>query len=126
MTHPAFGTLLTAHIDRPLGSTHPNYPDLVYPVNYGYIPGLFAPDGEEQDVYVLGVTEPLETFTGALAAVIHRKDDVEDKWVLAPAGTALSREDILAQTAFQERYFQTELRMEETSIENQEEQGETL
>lgn len=126
MTHPAFGTLLTARIDRPLGSAHPNYPDLVYPVNYGYIPGLFAPDGEEQDVYVLGVTEPLETFTGALAAVIHRRDDVEDKWVLAPAGAALSREDILAQTAFQERYFQTELWMEETSIEKKEEQGETL
>ncbi|MCC8075455.1 MAG: inorganic pyrophosphatase [Clostridiales bacterium] len=109
-----------------MGSAHPNYPDLVYPVNYGYIPGLFAPDGEEQDVYVLGVTEPLETFTGALAAVIHRRDDVEDKWVLAPAGAALSREDILAQTAFQERYFQTELWMEETSIEKKEEQGETL
>ncbi|MCD7929165.1 MAG: inorganic pyrophosphatase [Clostridiales bacterium] len=117
--------MLTAHIDRPQGSTHPNHPDLIYPVNYGFVPGLLAPDGEEQDVYVLGVTEPLETFTGVLVAVIHRKDDVEDKWVLAPEGAALSRGEILAQTAFQERYFQTELWMEETSIKGGEEQGET-
>ncbi|MCD8147212.1 MAG: inorganic pyrophosphatase [Clostridiales bacterium] len=109
-----------------MGSAHPNYPDLIYPVNYGFVPGLLAPDGEEQDVYVMGVTEPLETFTGVLAAVIHRRDDVEDKWVLAPAGAALSRADILAQTAFQERYFQTDLWMEEPSIEDGAEQGERV
>ncbi|MBQ9299025.1 MAG: hypothetical protein IJ214_00790 [Clostridia bacterium] len=35
-------------IDRPLGSRHPEHPDLVYPVNYGYIPGLPAGDGEDK------------------------------------------------------------------------------
>lgn len=124
MSRPAFGTLLTARIDRPLSSVHPDHPDLVYPVNYGYVPGFLAPDGEEQDVYVLGVTEPLKTFTGVLVAVIHRRDDVEDKWVLAPEGAALSRAEILAQTAFQERFFQTELWMSDTDIENKEKKEE--
>ena len=73
--------IVTVVVDRPLGSRHPEYPELIYPVNYGFIPGFMAPDGEEQDAYILGVDEPLETFTGRLVAVIHRLDDVEDKWV---------------------------------------------
>ena len=32
-------------VDRPLGSCHPQWPDSIYPVNYGYVPGLPAPDG---------------------------------------------------------------------------------
>ena len=51
--------MVTVKIDRPLGSAHPDYPDMIYPVNYGYVEGIIAPDGEEQDAYVLGVDEPL-------------------------------------------------------------------
>ena len=36
-------------IDRPLGSTHPTFPNLIYPLNYGYVPVILAPDGEEQE-----------------------------------------------------------------------------
>lgn len=32
--------LLTVRIDRPLGSVHPDDPDMIYPVNYGYVPGV--------------------------------------------------------------------------------------
>ncbi len=35
-------------------------PDIYYPINYGYIEGIMAPDGEEQDVYILGVDEPVK------------------------------------------------------------------
>lgn len=45
--------------DRPLGSAHPRYPEMIYPVNYGYVPGVMAGDNAEQDVYILGPTEPL-------------------------------------------------------------------
>ena len=103
--------LLTVTVDRPLGSRHPNHADIVYPVNYGYLPGLMAPDGEEQDAYILGVSEPVRTFTGALAAVIHRFDDVEEKWVVTPKGAALSRAEIEARVRFQEQYFHTEIRL---------------
>ena len=41
------GKIVKVIVDRPLGSTHPDYPNLIYPVNYGYIGGIIAPDGEE-------------------------------------------------------------------------------
>ncbi len=30
--------------------------------------------------------EAVEKFTGKIIAVVHRNDDVEEKWVVAPAG----------------------------------------
>ena len=97
-------------VDRPLGSCHPNHPDIVYSVNYGYIPGIMAPDGEEQDAYILGISGPVTEFEGTVIAVIHRLDDMEDKWVVAPENTDFTKEEILAQVAFQEQYFRTEIR----------------
>ncbi len=32
-------------VDRPLGSKHPKFENLIYPVNYGFIEGIIAPDG---------------------------------------------------------------------------------
>ena len=39
--------IIKATMDRPLGSAHPDYPDMIYPINYGFAEGVFAPDGEE-------------------------------------------------------------------------------
>lgn len=99
------GQIIKVTIDRPLGSFHPNHPDIYYPVNYGYVEGIIAPDGEEQDVYVLGVDEPLKEFTGRVIAVIHRFDDVEEKWVVAPDNMTFTREEIMELVIFQERFF---------------------
>lgn len=104
------GETVRVIVDRPLGSTHPKWKDLRYPVNYGYVEGVPAPDGEEQDVYILGVEVPLEEFVGQVIAVIHRFDDVEEKGGRA-AGKRFSREEIAARVAFQERWFRTEIRM---------------
>ena len=103
------GETVTVIIDRPQGSCHPNHPTLVYPVNYGYVPNLIGGDGEEQDVYILGVDKPLETFTGTVIGVIHRRNDVEDKWIAAPEGTVFTREEIWDSVKFQEQYFESEL-----------------
>ena len=35
------GKIVTVKIDRPIGSSHPKYTDMIYPVNYGYIPNTF-------------------------------------------------------------------------------------
>ena len=103
------GKTVTVTVDRPLGSVHPKHPDIVYPVNYGYVEGILAGDGEEQDVYVLGVDIPVTEFTGRVIAVVHRRDDVEDKWVAAPEGAAFSEEEIARFVHFQEQYFDTEI-----------------
>lgn len=105
------GDIVSIKMDRPIGAVHPKHPDLIYPINYGYVPGLIAPDGEEQDAYVLGVEEPLTEFTGRLIAVIHRFDDVEEKWVLAPEGMSFTKEQIVEMTRFQEQYYHSEVRM---------------
>ena len=106
MDHP-LGRIVTVIVDRPLGSCHPKHPDIRYPINYGYIPGIPAPDGEEQDAYILGIETPVDRFTGRVTAVIHRLDDVEDKWVVTPEGTSFTQEQIEAAVRFQEQYFQS-------------------
>ena len=75
------GSIVTVSIDRPLGCRHPDYPDMIYPVNYGYIKGRFAPDGEEQDAYVLGIDKPVDEFVGRVIAIIHREDDMRARAV---------------------------------------------
>lgn len=98
-------------MDRPLGSAHPRYPDMIYPVNYGYVPGIMAGDHAEQDVYVLGPAVPLESFDGVVIAVIHRFDDCEDKWVVAEMGAVYSEKEIRDTLAFQEKYYVSEILM---------------
>lgn len=96
-------------IDRPLGRYHPIYNQIYYSVNYGYVSTVMAADGEEQDAYVLGVDTPLQEFTGTVIAIIHRKNDRESKWVVAPSGTNFSKEAIRKAVYFQEKYFDIEI-----------------
>ena len=103
------GNIVKVIVDRPLGTYHPKHKNIFYTVNYGYVPGVIAPDGEEQDAYILGVTEAVSEFEGKVIAVIHRLDDVEEKWVVAPAGCSFTKEEIMEQVAFQEQYFRTEI-----------------
>ena len=103
------GKTVRGRIDRPLGSHHPRHPDMRYPLNYGFVDGIMAGDGAEQDVYVLGVDRPLQTFTGTVVAVYHRLNDVEDKWIVSTDGRTFSRQEILSAIAFQEQYFMGEL-----------------
>lgn len=103
------GEIVTVVIDRPLGTYHPTHKDIYYTVNYGYVSGILAPDGEEQDAYVLGVDRPLKEFTGRVVAIIHRKNDVENKWVVAPDGMAFTEEEIIKAVHFQEQYFDIQI-----------------
>lgn len=97
---------VTVKIDRPFDSYHPKHKDLYYPINYGYVEGVIAGDGEEQDAYILGINEPLETFTGNIIAVIHRINDNENKWVVAKENTNYTVQEIEKQVQFQEKYFE--------------------
>lgn len=100
------GKTVDVIIDRPIGYIHVTKGvTLHYTINYGYIPGVNGGDGEEQDVYILGVDKPLEQFRGPVIAVIRRKDDNEDKLVAAPEGLFFSVEAIQKATYFVEQYF---------------------
>ena len=89
-------------VDRPIGYNHNG---LIYPVNYGFIPGIIAGDGEEQDAYILGVDVPLTEFNGWVVGAVRRKNDCEDKLVVAPEGMTFHRTEIAEAVRFQERFF---------------------
>ena len=107
------GQKVNVVIDRPLGSKHPQH-GFTYEVNYGYIPNTKSPDGEEQDVYVLGIDKPISKIIGVCIAVIHRTNDNDDKLVVTPNGEDFSDEEISKAwptslveklVEFQEKYF---------------------
>lgn len=112
------GTTVKVKVDRPLGSVHPNHKDIFYSVNYGYIEGLFAPDGEEQDAYILGVDTAVTDFTGKVIAIVHRYDDVEYKLVVAPDDCLFTAEEIEQKIYFQEKYFEHTILMENDKSKN--------
>ncbi len=91
-------------IDRPIGYCHG---DIIYPVNYGYIPEIIAGDGEEQDAYILGIDKPLAEFDGQVVGIIRRMNDCEDKLVVGPAGMRYHQGEIAEAVYFQEQYFDT-------------------
>lgn len=100
------GKMVTVQIDRPVGFHHVTKGiHLDYTVNYGFLPGVVGGDGEEQDVYVLGIREPLETFTGPIIGVVRRRDDNEDKFIAAPEGLRLTAWEMAVEIHFVEKYF---------------------
>lgn len=104
------GKSVTVTIDRPIGFHHVTKGiHLDYTVNYGFLPGVTGGDGEEQDVYILGVSEPLKTFTGRIIAVVRRSDDSEDKFVAAPEGMHFTAEQIRKEIEFVEKYFDSRI-----------------
>ena len=102
--HELLGKSVHVEVDRPMGYVHG---DMVYPINYGYIPGVMAGDGEEQDAYILGVDRPVSSFDGQVVAAIRRSDDREDKLVVAPEGMVFHQGQIAEATHFQEQHFRS-------------------
>lgn len=98
------GTAVHVEVDRPIGTVHKG---MVYPVNYGYIPGMPGDDGEEQDAYILGIDAPLQSFDGQVVGAVRRRNDCEDKLIVAPKGTVLHQGQIMEAVRFQEQYFDT-------------------
>ena len=107
------GKTVKVIVDRPKGSRHLNFENLIYEVNYGYIQGIYGGDGEEQDAYILGVDKPVSEFSGKVIAIIHREDDVEEKWVVCSEDMHFTKDEIIRQTNFQEKYFSIKIIMED-------------
>lgn len=78
------GQIVHIMIDRPMNSYHPEHKELFYPV---------------------------KEFTGKVIAIIHRLNDVEDKWVAVPEDMTMTAQEIMEQVQFQEQYFETEIEM---------------
>ena len=101
------GKTVTVTVDRPMGSTHPDRPDVVYPVNCGYPTDLSIPGESRLGVYILGVPHPVKTFTGRIIAVIFRENGDGVRWVVAPPGREYDQARILSEVWFRERDFKS-------------------
>lgn len=99
------GREVEVYVDRPIGSRHPKYNDIVYSLNYGYIKEIIALDNEYQDCYVLGIDIPIDHIKGRVYAIIERENDVEDKLVIVTNNKEYSLEQIKQLVNFQEKYF---------------------
>ena len=64
-------------IDRPKGSHHPRYPEIVYPVDYGFLKNTTAMDGSGIDVW--RGTETSGKIDAIVCTVDLRKKDSEIK-----------------------------------------------
>ena len=105
------GKTVSIEIDRPIGyEHHKGDKTLVYPINYGYIPGVLGGDDEELDVFLVGVEQPVAVYTGRIIGIVYRADDVEDKLVMAPEGMSFTAQEIARAVHFQEKYYQTTIR----------------
>ncbi len=57
----------------------------------------------------MGVSEPVKEFTGKIIAIVHRNDDIEEKWVVAPTEMLFTKDEIEKQIYFQEQYYDSEV-----------------
>jgi ADP-ribose pyrophosphatase YjhB (NUDIX family) len=67
----------TLRVDRPAGSAHQHYPDLIYPLDYGYLEGTRSADGGGIDVWVGSLPE--KRVTAIICTVDLNKHDAELK-----------------------------------------------
>lgn len=88
-------------IDRPKGSRHPRYEDMIYPFDYGYLADTTSGDGGGIDVWLGSLTmkekDNPRTLTGILCTFDTLKRDAEIKLLVD-----CSREDILTIRNFHE------------------------
>lgn len=67
-------------IDRPKNSRHPSFPDIIYPLDYGYLNGTASMDGEGIDLW-LG-SDPERKLKGIFVTLDSMKKDSEIKLMI--------------------------------------------
>lgn len=74
-------------VDRPKGSSHPRYPTVIYPLDYGYLENTTSSDGGGIDVWVGSLNTVMDkngtkTLTGILCTFDTLKRDAEIKLLI--------------------------------------------
>lgn len=69
-------------IDRPKDSKHPRYPSIIYPLDYGYLDGTSAGDGDGIDVWRGSLDYDTLRLQGVLLTADSVKRDAEIKIVV--------------------------------------------
>lgn len=104
------GVTVRIEIDRPIGYVHKKgEKTLTYPVNYGYIPGVIGGDGEELDVFLLGVDMPVREYTGRIIGAVYRRDDDEDKLIMSSGTKEFTLDEVRRLLYFSEKYYDSDI-----------------
>ena len=64
-------------IDRPKNSRHPNHPEYIYPVDYGYLEGTFSMDGEGIDLWLGSLPEQKLTALFVTVDLVKRDSEIK-------------------------------------------------
>ena len=94
-------------VELPYGSYHPLYPDEEVTANKGYVDEKME-EGEVLPAYVVGINEPLDSFTGTVIGVVYRRG-TDGYSLIVAKDTAVSKEDVIRSIAFEEQYFDTQI-----------------
>lgn len=70
----------TVVIDRPKDQAHPHFPDMIYPLDYGYLDGTQTLDGSGIDVWLGSGSR--HRLDGVVMTVDLKKQDAEIKILL--------------------------------------------
>ena len=75
-------------IDRPRGTSHPRYSDMIYPLDYGYLEHTISGDGGGIDVWLGSLNQAMNKdggrmLTGILCTFDTLKRDAEIKLLIA-------------------------------------------
>jgi len=87
-------------MDRPKGSSHPRYPEVVYPLDYGYLENTTASDGGGIDVWLGSLELTNKTLTGILCTFDTLKRDAEIKLLIG-----CSEEDVQTIKVFHKEMY---------------------
>jgi inorganic pyrophosphatase len=75
--------LIASHeiiIDRSKGSAHPRFPDMIYPLDYGYLKDTTSGDGHEIDIWKGTLTD--SRLVAIVCTVDTKKLDTEVKLLI--------------------------------------------
>lgn len=64
-------------IDRPRGTAHPRYPDQIYPLDYGYLDGTTAADGDGIDVWIGSLADRAVTAIVCTVDLVKRETEIK-------------------------------------------------
>lgn len=67
-------------LDRPKGSRHPKYPEMIFPLDYGYLKGTCGGEGEGVDIWV--GTAGHRRLTAIACTVDMNERDAEIKLII--------------------------------------------
>lgn len=99
------------HVTNDKGTPDVLFKEITYHVDEGLIDNYFIQNGEKKQCYIIGLEEGSEKKCGRLIAYVHRKDDIEDRYVISTSKTPYSKEEIAALIAYKEQYFDSKIFM---------------